>query len=88
VEYGFIAAIILDAMQQCNIIVHKVRINHWDYLILKKKRFINPFIFWGKQTQPPELTTIDLNSIIVKLAYRKDRDLFHFFQFPNTVEST
>lgn len=45
VEYGFIAANVSNAIQMCNIIVHKVRINHWDYLVLKKQRVVNPFIF-------------------------------------------
>ena len=33
------------------------------------------------------MVTIHIDDIIVKLAYNK-QDIFHFFQFPNTVDST
>ena len=44
--------------------------------------------FWGHSTDFPKFVLTTLKNIIVKLAYKKEDDLFHFFQFPNTVEST
>ena len=54
---------------------------------IQKKIVVNPFIFWGQLSNPPNMVTIPIDDIIVKLAYSK-QDIFHFFQFPNTVKST
>ncbi len=44
----------------------------------KNKRLVNPFIFWGQLSDPPNMVTIPIDDIIVKLAYSK-QDTFHFF---------
>jgi hypothetical protein len=84
---GFIAAIYYDSNQECNVVVHMVRIDRRDSFTFKKRNVINPFMFWGQPTDPPHLVTVRIDNIIVKLAY-SEQDIFHFFQFPNTVEST
>lgn len=48
---------------------------------------MNSFIFWGELTDPPNMATIHIDNIIVKLAHSK-QDMFHFFQLLNTVDST
>jgi hypothetical protein len=55
--------------------------------MFKKKKVVNPFIFWGQLTDPPDMVTIGIDDIIVKLAHSK-QEVFHFYQYPNTVEST
>lgn len=84
---GFIIAIIYDSLKQCYAMIHTVRVDRHDSLIIKKKCVINPFIFWGKLTDPPNLITIHIDNIIIKLAHSK-QDIFHFYQFPNSIEST
>jgi len=59
-----------------------------DSLTFKNKYVLNPFIFWGQLTDPPHLVTIHIQDIIVKLGYSKAEQIFHFFQYPNIVEST
>ena len=68
-------------------VLHTVRIKEHDSLIIKNEKVINPFMFWGKLTVPPVTVIAHIDQIIVKLAYNQ-QDGFHFFQFPNTVEST
>ena len=87
VKCGFIASIASDSNQECNVIVHTVYINREDSLTFKSRNIINPFIFFGQLTDPPHLVTVHIDDILVKIAYTK-QDIFHFFQFPNTVEST
>lgn len=87
-DCGFIVGIISDSKQQCNLIVHKVHIERQDTFTFKKKRVINPYIFWGKLTVPPTLMTIQIQDIVVKIAYSNAGTMFHFFQYPNTTEST
>ncbi|CAF4644078.1 unnamed protein product [Rotaria socialis] len=84
---GFIMAIIHNSRKQCYAVVHTIRIDGRDFLSIKKKNVVNPFIFWEQLTDPPHIVRIDINDITVKLAHSK-QDIFHFFQFPNTVEST
>ena len=84
---GFIVAIIYDMKQKCNMVLHTVCIDQRDSFAFKKKIVVNPFIFWGQLSNPPNMVTVPIDDIIVKLAYSK-QDIFHFFQFPNTVEST
>ena len=85
---GFIEGILCHSTKEYRLVINKICIISHDSLTLKKKCVINPFIFWGKLTNPPQLIIIPIEHIIVKLAYKKEKDLFHFFQFPNTVEST
>jgi hypothetical protein len=85
---GFIAAIICDSKQECYVVIHSIYINRRDSFTFKKKYIVNPFVFWGQLTDPPDLVTIRIEDVIVKLAYNKDDNNFHFFKFPNTVEST
>jgi hypothetical protein len=87
VNCGFIAAINHEPKQGCYVILHTVQIYRHGSLTFKKKNIVNPFIFSGQLTEPAHLIKIHIYDIIVKLAYRK-QDIFHFFQFPNTVEST
>ena len=84
---GFIVAIIYDIKQKCNMILHTVCIDQRDSFTFKKKIVVNPFIFWGQLSNPSNMVTIPIDDIIVELAYSK-QNIFHFFQFPNTVEST
>jgi hypothetical protein len=84
---GFITAIVYDTEQKCYIVLHKVHIDRQDPFTFKSKHVTNPFIFWGHLTDPPQMTTVHLRDIIVKLAYSK-QEAFHFYQYPNTVEST
>ncbi|CAF3153953.1 unnamed protein product [Rotaria sp. Silwood2] len=87
IKCGFIMAIIYDMKQQCNMVLHTVSIDQQDSFTFKKKTVVNPFIFWGQLSDPRNMVTIPIDDIIVKLAYSK-QDIFHFFQFPNIVEST
>ncbi|CAF3393914.1 unnamed protein product [Rotaria socialis] len=86
--YGFVVAILNQPQEGYRILVNQIQVNRRDSLILKGRCIINPFIFWGHLTDTPKFVIISLEHIIVKLAYRRENDLFHFFQFPNTVEST
>jgi hypothetical protein len=85
---GFIVAITSQLKQQCSLIIHTVLIDRRDSLTFKKKHIVNPFIFQGYLTDPPNLITIDIQDILVKIAHSKVDNIFHFFQYPNTVEST
>jgi hypothetical protein len=84
---GFIVAIIYNLKQECSVVIHTVSVDRRDSFIFKTKNVVNPFRFWGELTDPPNMVTIPIDDIIVKLAYNK-QESFHFFQFPNTVEST
>ncbi|CAF2096875.1 unnamed protein product [Rotaria magnacalcarata] len=84
---GFIVAIISDAMNQCYTLIHTVRIERRDTLVINKKKLVNSFMFWGQLTNPPNMVMVHINDIVVKLAHSK-QDIFHFFRYPNTVEST
>jgi hypothetical protein len=84
---GFIMAIAYGSKQECYVALHKVNIDGHDSFIYNNKHVINPFIFWGNLTDPPEIMTVHLKDILVKVAYSK-QDAFHFYQYPNTVEST
>ena len=88
VNCGFIAAIIRQSEQQCHIVIHTINISRQDSFTLKNKHVVNPFIFWGRLTDPPHRLIINIQDIIVKIAYNKQDEVFHLFQFPNTVEST
>ncbi|CAF1532838.1 unnamed protein product [Adineta ricciae] len=72
---GFVMAIVHDSKQKRSVTIHLVHINRWDSLTFKKKCIVNPFIFWGQLTKPPELKTIDVHDIDVKIAYN------HFTKF-------
>ena len=85
---GFIAAIVCHPKEKCRMVINQIQINHRDSLILPGRCIINPYIFWGHSTDFPKFVLTPLKNIIVKLAYKKEGELFHFFQFPNTVEST
>ena len=84
---GFILGFISSFTNEFNVILHTVRIKEYDSLIIKNEKIINPFMFWGELTVPPVIVIAHIDQIIVKLAYNQ-QDGFHFFQFPNTVEST
>ncbi len=84
---GFITAIVYDSEPQCYVVLHKVHIDRYDSFVFKNKHVINPFIFWGNLTDPPQMKTVHLRDVIVKLAHSK-QEAFHFYQYPNTVEST
>lgn len=84
---GFIMGIIYDSKQECYMILHKVKIDRHGSFTCSNKHVLNPFIFWGNLTDPPEIMTVHLKDIIVKIAYSK-QEAFHFYQYPNTVEST
>jgi hypothetical protein len=84
---GFITAIVYDAKQECYAVLHKVNTDRQDSLMFKNKNVINPFIFWGHLTDPPQMLVVHFNDIIVKLAYSK-QETFHFYRYPNVVEST
>jgi hypothetical protein len=88
VNCGFIVGIISTSKQQCNLTIHEVQIDQEDSITYKNKYIVNPFIFWGQLTDPPHLITIDIQDILVKIAYSKVKDTFHFYQYPNTAEST
>ena len=88
VECGFIVAIVWYSTQQCKLIIHSVNIDLHDSVTVNKKRLVNPFIFWGQLSCPPVLMTNGIQDIIVKLAHRTEKSIIHFFQYPNTVEST
>lgn len=84
---GFIRAIIYDLKNEYYVVIQKVNIDRYDTFIFKQRQVTNPFTFRGNLAEPPELMTIRLKDIIVKLAYSK-QDTFHFHQYPNMVEST
>ncbi|CAF1233917.1 unnamed protein product [Adineta ricciae] len=84
---GFIVGIIYDSKQKCSVIIHCVRVAKQDSFIFKGKTIVNPYVFFGQLSNPPHLEIINLHDIIIKLAYSK-QETFHFFQFPNTSEST
>jgi hypothetical protein len=85
---GFISAIVYDLAQECRLVINMANISSRDTLKLQDKQITNPFIFWGKLKNPPHLITIHEKDIIAKLAYSKKDEVFHFFRYPNTVEST
>ena len=80
-------AIVYDSKQECSMVLHQVNIDWQDSSTYNNKHVMNPFIFWGNLTDPPELMTVHLKDTIVKVAYSKQK-VFHFYQYPNTVEST
>ena len=84
---GFLAAIFYDSNQRCNVVLHKVHIDRHDSFTFKTKNVVNPFIFYGQLTDPPHMVTVHIDAIVVKLAHSK-QEIFHFYQYPNTVEST
>ena len=84
---GFVTAIVYDSKQECYVVLHKIHIHRQASFTFKNKKIINPFIFWGDLTDPPQMITVHLNDIFVKLAYSK-QEMFHFYQYPNVVEST
>jgi hypothetical protein len=88
ISCGFIVAIVSDSNHRCDLTIHTVYIDRGDSLTFKKKYVFNPFIFQGQLTDPPHLVTIDIQYITVKIAYSKVENVFHFFQYPNTAEST
>ena len=88
VEYRFIVAIVRYSTQQCKLIIHSVNIDLHDSVTVKKKRVVNPFIFWGQLSSPPVLMTIGMQDIFVKLAHRTEKSIIHFFQYSNIVQST
>jgi hypothetical protein len=53
------------------------------YAVLHKV-YINPFIFWGNLADPPQIMAVHLKDII---AHSK-QEVFDFYQYSNTVEST
>ena len=65
----------------------KIPIDRHDSFTCSNKHVMNPFIFWGNFTYPPEIMTIHLKDIILKIANSK-QEAFHFYQYPNTVGST
>ncbi|CAF1410154.1 unnamed protein product [Adineta ricciae] len=85
---GSFFAIIRESVDDYRLIIHTVDITNHDSLKLKNKQIMNPFIFWGKLTNPHRLVTIHAQDIITKLAYNKIGDVFQFFRYPNIVEST
>ncbi|CAF3780834.1 unnamed protein product [Rotaria socialis] len=87
-QCGFILAIIGDSKQEYRLLINKMKIIQRDSLTCKNKRAINPFIFSGQPTDPPQFVLIPVEHIIAKLAYKKEANQFHFFQYPNTVQST
>ena len=68
---GFIVAIIYDMKQKCNMVLHRVCIDQRVSFTFKKKIVVNPFIFWGQLSNLPNMVTISIDEIIVKLAYSK-----------------
>jgi hypothetical protein len=85
---GFLMAIVFDIKEDVRFIIHTVSIDRQDSMKWNKSIFLNPFTFWGKLTDPPNLLTISRRDIVVKLAYKEEAICFAFFQYPNTVEST
>lgn len=85
---GFILAIITTSKNQCQFIIHTVEVDHHDRINIKKRTVVNPFIFWGRLTNPPRIKIVCIDGVLTKLAYRRESTVFHFFHFPNTVEST
>ncbi|CAF1535124.1 unnamed protein product [Adineta ricciae] len=85
---GFIVAIISNSQQKIKLIIHQVHIDQHDAFTLGNKHIVNPFVFWRRLTHPPGLVTINIEDIIVKIAYSKVKNIFHFYQYPNNVEST
>ena len=81
-------AIVWYSTQQGKLTIHSVNIDLHDSVTINKKRVVNPFIFWGQLSCPHVLMTIGIQDIIVKLAHRAEKSIIHFFQCPNTVEST
>ena len=88
ISCGFIAAIVFYPLEEYHLVINKVYINRRDSLICNGRCVINPFIFWGHLMDFPQLVTIPFEHIVVKLAYKKEKEFFHFFQYPNTTEST
>ena len=88
VSCGFIVAIVCYPTEEYRLVINKVYINRRDSLICNGKCVINPFIFWGHLRNFPRLAVIPFEHVVVKLGYKKEKDFFHFFQFPNTAEST
>ena len=67
-KWRFIVAIIYDMKQKCNMVLHTVCIDQRDSFTFKKKIIVNPFRFWGQLANPPNMVTIPVDDIIVKLA--------------------
>ncbi|CAF0821809.1 unnamed protein product [Didymodactylos carnosus] len=86
-SYGFVMAIVCDSRQESHLVICTVYINRRDSFTFKIKCVINPFIFWGQPTDPSQLVTTHVEDVIVKVACRKEEELFHFSQFPSTVGS-
>ncbi len=80
-------AIVYDSKQECSMVLYKVNIDRQGSFTYNNKHVMNPFIFRGNLTDPPEMMTVHLKDIIVKVAHSK-QEAFHFYQYPNTVEST
>ena len=77
---GFMG-IVYDSKQECYMVLHKVNIDRHDSFTCSNKHVMHPFIFWGNFTYPPEIKTIQLKDIIVKIANSKQEN------HPNTVEN-
>ena len=88
VECRFIVAVVWYSTQQYKLIMHSVNIDLHDSVTVNKKRLVNLLIFWGQLSCPTVLVTIGIQDIIFKLAHRTEKSIIHFFQYPNTVEST
>ena len=52
-----------------NVILQSVRVREHDWLIVKKKKVINAFMFWGELNVCPVIVIAQIDQINAKLAY-------------------
>ncbi len=72
-------------------IIHQAEIVGFDKFSLDQVEYVNDFLVYAKNSNPPNIVSINYKSIKEKVAYRKDpktKKTTEFYIFPNLVEDT
>jgi hypothetical protein len=89
---GIIIGIIqLRATKDLIFIIDQADIIGFDSFSLDGIEYVNDFLVYAKHSNPPNIVSINSNSIREKVGYKKDsktRTFSEFYIFPNLVEET
>jgi hypothetical protein len=89
--YDFLTWVQLKATKDIIFIIDRADIIGFDSFSADRIEYVNGFLIYAKQSNPPNIVSINYNSIREKVGSRKDSQMKTFSEFhifPNLVEET